>query len=227
MSIWSRIAEVIASLAAGEGLAALFERKTPPERSVAFTIAVIGLGAQIAKADGRVTRDEVSAFREVFTIAREDERAAARVYNLARQDVAGYEDYAGKIRRMFGTGGEAPLEDVIEGLFHIAMADGTYHPGEDAYLARVAEIFGYSAVRFAQMRAKYAPGEIPDPWTVLGASADMPLDEVRRLWHSEVRASHPDALTARGLPPEAIRLGEARLVAVNRAWAEISGRAAV
>ncbi|NCT13226.1 MAG: molecular chaperone DjiA, partial [Rhodobacterales bacterium] len=69
MSLWSRIADALSALAAGEGLSAVFEKlRTPPERSVAFAIAVIALGAKMAKADGQVTRDEVTAFREVFHI---------------------------------------------------------------------------------------------------------------------------------------------------------------
>ena len=69
MSIWERIASAIEALRAGESLSAVFEKlRTPPERSVAFTIAVVALGAKMAKADGLVTRDEVAAFREVFYI---------------------------------------------------------------------------------------------------------------------------------------------------------------
>ena len=56
MSIWSRITEALSALTAGEGLSAVFDRlRPPPERSVAFTIAVIALGAKMAKADGQVT----------------------------------------------------------------------------------------------------------------------------------------------------------------------------
>ncbi len=103
MSIWTRISDALAALTSGEGLSAVFDRlRTPPERSVAFTIAVIALGAKMAKADGLVTRDEVTAFREVFQIAQSDEAGAARVFNLARQDVAGFEEYANRIKRMFG-----------------------------------------------------------------------------------------------------------------------------
>ncbi|MFT4915717.1 MAG: DnaJ like chaperone protein, partial [Yoonia sp.] len=70
MSIWSRIANALAALASGEGLLVVFERlRTSPDKSVGFTIAVIALGAKMAKADGHVTRDEVTAFREVFHIA--------------------------------------------------------------------------------------------------------------------------------------------------------------
>ena len=103
MSIWTRISEALSALASGEGLSAVFDRlRTPPERSVAFTIAVIALSAKMAKADGLVTRDEVTAFREVFQIAQADEANAAKVFNLARQDVAGFEEYATRIRGMFG-----------------------------------------------------------------------------------------------------------------------------
>ncbi len=140
MSIWTRIAEALAALRAGEGLSAVFERlRTPPDRTVGFAIAVIALGAKIAKADGEVTRNEVRAFREVFTIPPEDEAHADRVYNLARTDVAGFESYARRIRRMYEAD-DAVLTDLLEGLFHIAMADGDYHPGENDFLAAVAEI---------------------------------------------------------------------------------------
>ncbi len=102
MSLWTRIADALSALTSGQPLSAVFDSlRTPPERSVAFAIAVIALGAKMAKADGLVTRDEVSAFREVFTIPPNEEENAARVFNLARQDVAGFEDYAVRIKRMF------------------------------------------------------------------------------------------------------------------------------
>ena len=50
MSIWTRIAEAVSALAAGEGLSAVFDKlRTPTERSAAFAIAVIALGAKMAK----------------------------------------------------------------------------------------------------------------------------------------------------------------------------------
>ena len=96
MSIWTRITEAIAAIVArGESLLRVFEpRRRPAEASVAFTIAILGLGAKMAKADGLVHAGEVAAFREVFRIAAEDEADAARVFNLAREDVAGYQAYA-------------------------------------------------------------------------------------------------------------------------------------
>ncbi|MEI4470683.1 molecular chaperone DjiA [Frigidibacter sp. MR17.24] len=227
MSIWTRIADALAALAKGEGLSAAFDRlwaqPAAPERSVAFTIAVIALGAKMAKADGAVTRDEVAAFRRVFMIPPGEEAHAATVFNLARQDVAGFDAWATKIARMFGPG-DPVLNDVIEGLFHVAVADGGYHPAEDGFLSEVARIFGISDAAFRGIRARHVEGEDPDPFSVLGIEPTASVDEARRAWRTAVRDSHPDRLTARGLPTEAIKLAEARLIAVNRAWDEISGK---
>lgn len=226
MSIWARISQALAALAKGEALSSVFDRlRTPPERSVAFTIAVIALGAKMAKADGQVTRDEVSAFRQVFHIAPQDEAQAARVFNLARQDVAGFEEYAQKIRAMFDQT-QGPLCDLLEGLFFIAMADGTYHPREDAFLARVGQIFGLSEAQFAAMRARFVPDAPPGPYSILGVAPGAPLAEARQAWKQLVRENHPDRLLARGLPQEAIKIAERRMHAINRAWEEISEKAA-
>jgi len=221
-SLWSRIAQAIAALAKGEPLAKVFERlRTPPERTVAFAIAVIALGAKMAKADGVVTRDEVTAFRQVFYIPQRDEPQAARVFNLARQDVTGFETYARSIEAMFRDNC-AVLEDLLEGLFFIAVADGTYHPKEDDFIHRVAQIFGLTERRFRTLRTRFSPDSPPDAYDVLGVEPTAPMAEIRTAWRKAVRETHPDQMMARGVPEEAINLATAKLVAVNRAWEEIS-----
>lgn len=224
MSIWTRISDALAALAKGESLSDVFAHlSTPPERSAGFAIAVIALGAKMAKADGLVTRDEVSAFREVFTIPRGEEKQAAKVFNLARTDVAGFDLYAKRIADMFGPADPA-LFDLLEGLFFIALADGEYHPNEDEFLTHVAGIFGISPDKFAALRARFVPDADPCPYQVLGVAPDTPLAEVRKVWRREVRESHPDVMIARGVPEEAVKLAEKRLIAVNRAWEEINAR---
>lgn len=230
MSIWTRIVDYLAALATSEGLRGLLETwRTPPERSVAFTIGIIALGAKLAKADGRVTRDEVSVFRAIFAIEPGEEANAARVFNLARRDVAGYEDYARQLARLFRNGGAEPepvLEDVLEGLFHVAVADGDYHPAEDEFLRRVAGIFGIGAERFACMRARIVHDRPDDPYVALGVSPDAPLAEIRARWRAAVREAHPDRLAANGLPAEAMKLAEARTATLNWAWDEIRAQRA-
>src|SRR5690606_1586987 len=130
-SFWQRIADRLAALVATHRPA------TPPEKSVAFTIAVIALGAKLAKADGTVARSEVAAFRRVFIIPRSEEKNAARVFDLARQDVAGFDAWARRIARMFPPG-DPVLADVVEGLFIIAVADTDLHEAEIVFIDEVA-----------------------------------------------------------------------------------------
>ena len=218
MSIWTRIAQALSALARGESLAAFFDPvRAPPERSVAFTIAVIALGAKMAKADGAVTRDEVAAFRRIFTIPAGEEAHAAAVFNLARQDVTGFDTYARKIGRML-QGDRQVLLDLMEGLFQVALADGHYHPKEDDFLHRVAQIFGLEEARFQSLVARFAPGATPDPYAVLGVARDAEPRLMRAAWRAAVMDAHPDGMLARGVPAEAVAMAEARLAAINAAW---------
>ena len=221
MSLWTRIVDAMEALVRGESFSAVLEKlSTPPERTVAFAIAVIGLGAKMAKADGLVTKNEVTAFRSVFHIPKQEEANAARVFNLARQDVAGYESYAQTIGRMFRDNRKV-LEDLLEGLFLIATADGVYHPAEDAFLERVAEIFGLSEREFRVIRGRTVPDAEPDPYDVLGVSPEANLEDIRLAWRHLVRETHPDRMIARGVPEEAIKLATRQLAAVNKAWETI------
>ncbi|RDW13695.1 molecular chaperone DjiA [Paracoccus thiocyanatus] len=210
-SFWQRIADRLAAIVGARRPA------TPPEKSVAFTIAVIALGAKLAKADGAVARSEVAAFRRVFIIPRAEEKNAARVFDLARQDVAGFDAWAGRIAAMFPPG-DPVLADVIEGLFIIAVADGDLHEAEIIFIDEVARIFGLAPAAIAAIRARHDRRQGCPSCEVLGVAPDTPLPEARRRWRDLVRESHPDRAVARGLPPEAIRLAEARTRALNEAW---------
>ena len=221
MSIWARIIKAIEALAKGESLSSVFDKlKAPPERSIAFTIAVIALGAKMAKADGFVTPGEVKAFRQVFRIPRGEESNAARVFNLARKDVNGYELYAKRISSMFGERHQT-LVDLLEGLFHIATADNNYHPNEDTFLSNVSSIFGLKDAQFKAIRARCVPNMEPDPYTILGVNINDEFEMIRGAWRDLVRTYHPDRMIARGLPEEAINLAEKRIVQINEAFESI------
>jgi len=222
MSIWARIAETLASI--GESVGAFLQSivsrdPTPPEKSVAFTIGMIGLGAKMAKADGVVTEDEIRAFKQVFHIPDGELATVARVFNLAKQDVAGYETYARQIAKLFDARADV-LEDVLDGLFHIAKADNAFHPGEHGFLRRVADIFGFSEADFARIRARHV--DVPDdPFLILGLPRDAAPDAVRKRYRELVREHHPDRHIAAGVPEEMVELATERLQKINEAYERI------
>ena len=210
-SFWQRIADRLAAMLSPRGAS------TPPEKSIAFTIAVIALGAKLAKADGAVDRSEVAAFRRIFVIPQAEEKNAARVFDLARQDVAGFDGWAKRIARMFPAG-DPVLADVIEGLFIIALSDGGLHEAEIIFIDEVARIFGLAPAQVMSIRLRHDTKRACPPCEVLGLEPDTPLPEARKRFRSLILEAHPDRAIARGLPPEAVRLAEARTRRLNEAW---------
>ncbi|HSS12563.1 MAG TPA: molecular chaperone DjiA [Rhizomicrobium sp.] len=194
------------------------DRESDP--GVTFTIAVVALAGKMARADGVVTDEEFQVFRRVFGVPPEEEANVQRIFNLARQDIAGYEHYAGQIARLF-VGNPAMLEDVLDGLFEIAKADGVLHPCEAKFLERVAEIFGFAPNEYRRIRASHFAPELTDPYVILGLSYSADEEELKQTYRRLVRENHPDSLMARGVPPEFLKLANDKLAAINSAYEKI------
>ncbi len=223
MSVWRRIAELVT------GPRDPFDCEDddcPPGRRVDdadFAMALIGLGAKMAKADGEVTRDEVAAFAQVFRAPPGFEEPLRRAFNLAKQTTLGFDGYARRLARRFRHHPDV-LENVLDGLFHIAKADGRVTPDEEAYLSRVAEIFGFPPLEFERIKIAHLGAPQDDPWAVLGVSRDADLDTVKRAWRKAAAQNHPDTLIARGAPPEMQRIADEKMSAINAAYREIEAR---
>jgi DnaJ like chaperone protein len=220
---WSRMLEILGRL----DPRGLLREPASPRDSEAFSISLIALGAKLAKADGRITRDEVRMFRAIVEIPPGEERHAARVFDLCGRETTGYEAYARKMDRSLGSGEEADLirRDVLDMLFHIAMADEEYHPEEKIFLKKVAEIFRISEPEFEALEARHVP-DIWSPHLVLGIPHDADADAVRLARRRIARESHPDIMAARGMPAEMVALAHARLSDANRAADELVARLA-
>lgn len=227
-SFWDRLLGAIGD-AAGNALSSMveavrtaFEGDPETRRRVSFSVAIIALSAKMAKADGIVTTAEVDAFRSIFDFPPEEAQNVARLYNLARQDVAGYEAYAEKIAKMCGSGtkGCPVLEDIVDGLFHIAKADGLIHEKELAFLARIADIFGIDEERFEQVSRRHLYAD-RDPYGVLGVLPSDDFATIRTRYRALASEHHPDKLHARGVPVEFHAAAHQRMATFNAAYAAI------
>ena len=186
-------------------------------RQSAFTIGVIALGAKMAKADGVVTRPEVAAFREIFHVPEGELKNVAFVFDRAKSDTAGFEVYAAQVAKLF-RGRPNVLEDLLDGLFHIAKADGEVHQAELRYLAEVARIFGFDEAAFARIREAHIGPDAADPHAILGVSRDVDEAGLKAAWRALVRTHHPDTLIAEGMPGEFVAIANERLARINDAY---------
>ncbi len=240
MSIWGKIIGGAAGFAVGGPLGALLgagvghaidsglvgtasRAGEEATRKITFTIGVIALSAKMAKADGRVTPDEIEAFKEVFKIPPHEVKNVIRVFEMAQQDTAGYETYARQIAKLFAHQPQV-LEDLLGALFHIAKADGIVHPGELHYLEKVAEIFGFTGMAYESIKARFLGPDKSSPYTVLGIDPMISDDDLKKCYRRLIKKNHPDKMIADGVPREFIEVANERLAAINAAYDIISSQ---
>ncbi len=243
MSIWGKVIGGVAGFAMGGPMGALLGtaaghaydkmRETDAgapnstaARQVAFTTAVIVLSAKMAKADGKVTRDEIDAFKELFDIPPGEAEDVGKLFNEARKDAQGFEPYAEQIAAMFAAQ-PAVLEELMGGLFHIARADGVIHPAEASFLRKTALIFGFTEMQFERLQAIHmgtGPGAAAggaDPYQVLGVTRKDTDDDIKKTYRKLIRENHPDTLIAQGMPQEFIDVANEKMAAINAAYDQI------
>jgi DnaJ like chaperone protein len=229
MSIWKKLAAATAELSMGRPIGALLdsgashEHREPqkqdngPENEVPFTVGVIALGAKMAKADGSVSSDEIAAFKEAFKVSAGEMRQAAPIFNSAKQDATDFESCATQLSTLFA-GNRKLLEDVLDGLFHIAKADDEVHPQEEQFLGRVAELFGFKDDQFSWIRARHVAPAKRNPYEVLGVEPSISDEELKSHYLALVAENRPDKLIARGVPQEFIIIATERHAALSAAY---------
>ncbi|PWC33590.1 TerB family tellurite resistance protein [Azospirillum sp. TSO35-2] len=249
MSIWGKILGSAAGLVTGGPLGALLgglaghavDRWSPcgpaegaskpmsdaeaeaAKQSVAFTIGVIALAAKMARADGVVKRVEVDTFKRLFRVPPEELANVGRVFDLARRDTHGFEEYARQIANLFEDR-HAVLEELLDSLLMIAEADDELHETEVAYLHAVAGIFGFDETAFRRILAGHHLAGGPDgadPYQVLGVSPTDDDAAIKAAHRALVREHHPDRLVAQGMPQEFVDLATQKLALINAAYDRI------
>lgn len=192
---------------------------TPAQSRVGFTIAVVALAAKMSKADGVSLPVEAEAFKRQFKVPESECGHVRKLYEMAARDIAGYDVYAAQIARILEQQPELKLS-VLESLFHIASADGILHPGEDRYLAHVAEILGFTECEFRCVRRGFVR-DADSPYEVLNISPAATDKEIKARYRELVKSHHPDALVSKGVPPEFLASAERRMVAITAAYEAI------
>ena len=176
------------------------------DEDVAFAIALIALSAKMSRADGDFSEKEL--------------KNVIKIYNLAQQDISGYEAYAEQISKIFNGKFEI-LENVLDGLFHIAKSDGPVNKSEVFFLENVAGIFGFTSAEFSRIKASHMASEIDDPWLILGINAGSSIEIAQKAWKDLASQNHPDKLIANGVPKELLGMANEKLAIINGAYDKI------
>ena len=191
-----------------------------------FATSVIAISAKLAKADGKISKSEILAFKKIFEFPAEDEKAISNIFNSAKENIDDYKDIAKQVYQVFKSD-KGLLFELLNSLFSIAYADGELHPKEKLMLSEIAKVFQISDNEFESLNNIFEAKISKDntsknrSYKILGLSENASLEEVSNQYRKLIKEYHPDKLQGMGLPKEFIELANQKLSAINKAYTEI------
>ena len=234
MNIWGKVIGGAAGFAIGGPIGALLgavaghaiDTKILPSnisndedyKSIVFTAGVIALSAKMAKADGKVTKEEILTFRQLVQIPKDDINQVSKLWELAKETTDGYELYAKQIYSLFRNQPEI-LERILDILFEIAKSDGNIDSTELNYLKNVSNIFNLDEIIFKKLLALHNPEN--NSFEILGVKTSDSLEDIQKKWKEMVKNNHPDKLVGQGMPIEFVESANQKLAIINSAYEEI------
>ena len=209
-----------------------------------FTRSAAALLAKMAKADGRVTADEIEAAEVAFRrlgFSEAMRREAVAAFRSAKDDDRSIGYYASQFT---GVVRSVEVREVFyELLWDLASADSRVGEAELAILRAMPSALGispqwfeiYRSERFRRTAGSSSRAgrsssrqppppprdELADAYSTLGVSASASDDEVKKAYREKAKRSHPDVLRSQGLPEEMIGKANERMARVNAAWSRI------
>lgn len=192
--------------------------------------AISAMLAKIAKADGRISADEVRYCERLFDSLRlRGERRAfcIRVFQGAKADGRSVYEYADEFARVQD---DVSIREIVYGvLWDLACVDGVVSPAEQTILENLVRHLRIDPRQYAWQRSRHglsggAAGSDaggPDPYDLLGCRRGDSDETVRRAYREKAKRLHPDLLRQRGLSDELMRDANEQMARVNAAWDEI------
>ena len=193
------------------------------KNQAAFFTALFACFAKIAKADGKVTREEVDKvdhfIKDRFKFPPDQRAFAIQVFNHAKDDNNSFRDYASQLSSLLSNN-QSALVMFYELLFELSMADGHLDPTEEVILSEAIPIFGLEPDLFNLNKRKFG-ADISDAYAVLGVTKDMSYKEIKTAYQRKRKEFHPDTLLSKGLPEELLEKAKDKFIEIQSAFEEI------
>ena len=185
-----------------------------------FALSLIVLSAKLSKADGQVSKEELIAVKEKLKIPENEIENVGKIFNKAKEESTGYEQYARQISQIYKNNPNV-LEEVINILFYIAEADGNVSKSELKMIQHIAQIFGLNHSQFSSIKESRKSSDKLNPYIVLESKPEEDLQSIRKKYLKLSKEHHPDILMSKGVPKEVIEESKKKMRAINSAWDQI------
>lgn len=217
----------------------------PQQAEVQKTLfdTVFSIMGHLAKADGRVSEDEIAQARAVMDrmqLNEEQRREAIALFNRGKEADfpldATVAEFAASVKHR-----KQLILVLLEILLQVALADGQLHRAEEEVLVRVAEGLGVPRAQFQQIlnmllaQAQFSGAggayqgggqgtagpsrpSLAQAYQVLGVSESASNHEIKKAYRKLMSEHHPDKLAAKGVPEEMIRMATEKTAEISKAY---------
>ena len=202
--------------------------------------AVFSIMGHLAKADGRVSEQEIGQAEAIMSrmqLNDEQRRRAQEAFRQGKDDDFPLDRTVAEFRQRIRRRRHLVVV-FLELLLQTALADGELHAEEERILFRVAAGLGVPESQFRQIlnmvlaQARFggagaagaggAAGpsrpSLGEAYQVLGVTEDASDQEVKKAYRRLMSEHHPDKLAARGVPEEMIRVSTAKTAEISKAY---------
>jgi len=187
----------------------------------------------IAKADGRVSEDEIDHAEHLISQMGLTADHRKQAIQLFKQGSSRDFDFNGAMQRFSQTCGRYQVlrSTFIQFIISMALADGEMHPAEEKILRDCANHIGISEQQFQQFlhmangqqqfHAGNTQGSLDNAYDALGVSAESSDAEVKKAYRKLMSQNHPDKLIAQGVPEDMVKLATEKSQDIQNAYERI------
>ncbi len=212
-------------------------------RQALFLKTVYTLMGKLAKADGRISEEEIVYIENFFKkldLTPERRQEAIRLFKLGATPNFSIEPLLKEFNRECGHSG-ALKQMLMISLIGAAIADGKLHHAETDLLRYISQSLGYSEAQFQQLLAMtrgqdhfshgqyqnsnqqytgYASNEsnLSAAYQALGVKESNSDAEIKKAYRRLIREFHPDKLMGQGLPEDMVKKATERSQEIQAAY---------
>lgn len=202
------------------------------QRQAVFLETIFISMGKLAKADGQVSQHEIDhaeAFmKQLGMTAVHRQQAIVLFKRGAEPDF----DIGPTYQRFMSVCGHTKnlKEVLLVYLIVMALADGEFHPAEEAVLFDIAGRIGYDPATFKRLmemvlnQSHFAGGKVTsaaaldDAYKALGVTKDSTDQEIKRAYRKQMSQYHPDKLIGQGVPEDMIAMATEQAKEVQLAY---------